>query len=152
MILSFAMQKLLSFLRTHLLMVDLSAYTVFYSESLFPCLWVQGVSHCSNRFSVTGSMLGFLILLDLSFVQWYVWIHLDSSMYSYLVWPASFVEDAAPPICISGFFIKNLVFISVCIYVWVFKLIPSINVSDFRPTACRFLIYHSSVEHEIGGC
>ena len=65
---------------------------------------------------------------------------------SHPVWPAPSLEDAvSPPVCIFGFIVKTWVFTGVWIYIWVFHLIPFINMC-FEPLPyCVY--YYSSVIH-----
>ncbi|MBV2150903.1 DUF3704 domain-containing protein [Sphingobium sp. AS12] len=69
---SFALQKLLSFRRSHLLIVDLSVCAtgvMFRKQSPVPINSRVFPTLSSNRFSVAGFMLRSLIHLDLSFVH-----------------------------------------------------------------------------------
>jgi hypothetical protein len=83
----------------------------------------------SIRFSVSGFMLRSLIHLDLSFVQGdrcgsiCILLHADIQLEQHhlLKMLSSFL------LSMSGFFIKNYVFIGVWIYIWVFYLISLIN-------------------------
>ncbi|CAO2640784.1 hypothetical protein LEMLEM_LOCUS25494, partial [Lemmus lemmus] len=69
---SFALQKLFSFRRSHLLIVSLSVCAAgFLFRKWFPVPMRSSVSptFSSTRFSVVGFMLRSLIHLDLSFVH-----------------------------------------------------------------------------------
>ena len=61
----------------------------------------------------------------------------------------SFVGDAIffPPMCVSGFFIKNQVFIPVWSYIWVFNFID--QCVSFRKCQAVFYYYSSVVQCEI---
>ena len=85
----FALQKLLSFRRSHLLIFVLSICatdTIFrkqFPEAMRPRLFP---TFFSMRFNVTGFMLRFLIHLDLSFVHGiYLQIDLDRFAFFYML-------------------------------------------------------------------
>jgi hypothetical protein len=40
--------------------------------------------------------------------------------------------------------------IGVCIYVWVFNLVPLINISVFVPKLCQFYYYSSVIQLGVG--
>ncbi|KAL6071867.1 hypothetical protein STEG23_008824 [Scotinomys teguina] len=68
---SFALQKLFSFMRSHLLIVDLSVCAIdvmFWKLSLVPVHSKLFLTFSSIKFSMSGFMLRSLIHLDLSFV------------------------------------------------------------------------------------
>lgn len=67
------------------------------------------------------------------------------------VWPALiFIDAVFLPVYISGLFIKKSNFISMWIYVWIFKSIPLINVSILGVVDLIFYYYRSVVQLEIG--
>lgn len=81
----------------------------------------------------------------------YGWIYFYSSTFRHPVWPASFVEDTVFfQVCVCSFFIKNQLSLGVWIYVWVFNLIPLINMSLFVPIPWCFYYCISVVQLEIG--
>ena len=107
----------------------------------FSTVWIHSkIFHTfsSILFSMFEFILGSLIHLNFSFAQSdkyrsvYIFLHEDN-----LVLSAPFVEDTVFfAVCVSGFFIKNQVSISVWICVWVFNLIPSINIFIFVLISC----------------
>lgn len=124
----FALQKVFSFMKSRLLIVDLSICTInvlFRKRFFFP------ISMCSRlfctfssiRFSVPGFILRAFTHLDWSIVQddhnGSICILFDLH---YLLQVLSFSL---------GFFTKNQVSIGVTIYIWVFNSIPLINVFVF---------------------
>jgi hypothetical protein len=69
---SFALQKLSSFMRPHLSIVDIRSRAIgvlFKKCPPVPMSWRLFPTLSSIRFNVSGFMLRFLIYLDLSFVQ-----------------------------------------------------------------------------------
>jgi hypothetical protein len=121
---SFAIQKLFSFTRSHLLIVNLSA--------------------CSSlRFSVFGFMLRSLIHLDLSFLQGdrygsiFILLHADIHLdhHNFL----KRLSSPAPPPCVFLVSLSKIRYLySVWIYFWVFNLIPLVNLSIFMSIPCDF--------------
>ena len=68
----FALQELFSFMRSHLLIVDLSGWAIgvlFRNLSPVPMCSRQFLTFFSIRFSVSGFMLRSLIHMDLNFVR-----------------------------------------------------------------------------------
>jgi len=106
---SFAVQKPLSFMRPHLLRVNLSACAnhVLFRKS--PPMPVLSLAFSSIGFSVSGLILRSLIYLELSFGQGDKYGSIcNLFINSYLVWPALLVEDAVFfPVCICGFSLKK---------------------------------------------
>lgn len=58
-----------------------------------------------------------------------------------IFWPEAFVEGVYFTVDISGFFIKDQMYIGMCIYVWVLNIIPLIEVSVFMPWQCCFVVW-----------
>lgn len=62
--------------------------------------------------------------------------NLHSSLRRHPVWPAPFIEDAVLlSLCIPSFFLKTQVSINVWMYLWVFNLIPLINLLNSYRTS-----------------
>ena len=95
---SFPLEKLFSFMRSHLSIGDLNAWAidvVFRKLSPEPRRSRLFPTFSSIRFSVSGFMLRSLIHLDLSYVQSNkIRVYLHSSTCRHPVRPTSFVEDA----------------------------------------------------------
>ena len=96
---SFALQKLFSFRRSHLLIVSLSvcaAGVIFRKWSLVPVRSSVLPTFSSMRFSVAGFMLRSLIQLDLSFVHGdrygsiFIFLHVDIQLCQHLLNMLSF--------------------------------------------------------------
>ena len=132
---SFALQRLSSFLRSHLIIVDLSAWAIGVLFRTLSPVQVHSrlfLTFCSIRFSVSGFMLRSLIHLHLRFVQrdsyrsicifLYALIQLDQH---HLLKMLSFLLHSF------SFFVKSQVSITMWIYFWVFNSIPLINLSVF---------------------
>jgi hypothetical protein len=108
---SFVLQKLSSFMRSRLSIVDLRARVIgILFKKLFPLPMSSWLfpTFSSIRFSVSGFMLRFLIYLDLSFVQSdeygssFIFLHGDSQFdQHHLLKMFSFF-----PLYIFGFFVK----------------------------------------------
>lgn len=62
-------------------------------------------------------------------------------------WPTLLVSSRPLffPLCNFGFFVKNQVSKGVCFYIWVFYLIPLINLSALMPIPCSFYNFISVV-------
>ena len=151
---SFALQKLFSFMRSHLLIVDFYASAIGVLHSKQPPVSVHSrlfPTFSSIRFNVSVFMFMSLIHLDLSFVLGdRGWVYLLSSACRHPVRPALFIEVTFFfPLCVFVIFIKNQVSLSVWIYVWVFNLILLINVSVFMLIVCSFYYYSSVGQPEI---
>lgn len=58
-----------------------------------------------------------------------------------IFWPEAFVEGVYFTVDISGLFIKDQMYIGMCIYVWVLNIIPLIEVSVFMPWQCCFVVW-----------
>lgn len=112
MTVSFTLYKLFSFMRSHILIADLSAYIngVLFRNS-FPVLMSSRPHHTffSIRFSVSDFMLTFSIHLELSFVQGNkygsIWIGLHAAIQ--LLSTICGRCCLFFPLYISGFFIKK---------------------------------------------
>ena len=131
---SFAWQKLLSFLRFHVLIIELSAWAVgvlfrklsavLVHSSYFPLSPLPGsvcLVLCYGLWSTWTWVLS----------VWWIWIYWHSTC-NHLVWPASFVKECClslSSVCFWVFHQKSDVWIYVCIN----KSIPLINVSVFMP-------------------
>ena len=123
------------------MIVNLSVCTagvIFRKWSPVPMCSKLFPTFSSIRFSVTGFMLRSFLYLDLSFVTGDVCGSICILLHP--VRSAPFVEDAFFfPLHIFDFFVKNLVFIDVWIYVTVFDWIPLIHVSVFMPIPIFFI-------------
>lgn len=124
LIASFTIQKFYCFMSSHLLVVDLRAWTVavlFRNLSSVPMHSRIFPTVCSMRFSVSIYMLRALTHIDLSFVQS---IDVDLLAFSTCrcpVRPASYDQDYFfYPVYYPDSFTKNQVFIGVWIYICVF--------------------------------
>ena len=150
----FALQKLSSFVRSHLSILDLRAWaigvlfrkmtSVPMSSRLFP-------TFSSMRFTVSCFMLRSLIHLDLSFVQGdkygsiLIFLHRHSQWEHYHLLKMLSVF----PLYISGFFVKGQMSISVWVYFLDFNSILLINVSLSVPIPCSFYHYCHVVQLEV---
>ena len=140
MIVSFALQKLFSFVRFYLLIVVFSSFAGFCSGSCLLYQCVQGYSPVSLLLGSVYLVLGWgLWCLGLEFcTQWYIRIYLYAPTGWCPVNPALFVEGVSfIPLQISGFFIKNQVSMGVWIYVWV--------LIQFHWFTCLFLCHNPVV-------
>ena len=153
----FALQKLFSFRRSHLLIVSLSvcATGVIFRKwsSVAMCSSVLP-SFSSMRFSVVGFMLRLLLYLDLSFVHddrhgsIFILLHVDIQLcLHHLLNMLLFF-----PLDIFCFFVKNQVFVSVWINIWVFNLFPLVLLSVFMPIPSCFQYCNSVVEFKVRDC
>jgi hypothetical protein len=142
---SFALPKLCNFMRSHLLILDLTAQAIvvqFRNFSPVPISSRLSPTFSSISFSVSGFIWSSLIHLDLSYIQgdkngsFCILLH-DN----YQVEPALFVENAVffP---LDGFssFVKDEVTISVWVHFWVFSSIQLIYLSVVVPVPCSFSI------------
>jgi hypothetical protein len=112
--LSFVLQRLLSFMRAHLLILDPSSWAIgvlFRKLSPVPMSSRLFANFSSIRFSVSGFTLRSLIHLDLSFMRDDKYgIYLHSSTYRQPVRLAPFDGDTLiVPLYCFGFFVKNQV-------------------------------------------
>lgn len=141
MSMSFTKQKLLSFLRFHVLIVDPSTFdncVLFRKSSSVPISSNLFLTISSVSFNLSGLMLK--SYLNLNFVKGdkevSICILLQASIQLdqyYLLKILSFL------VCISQFFLKIQMSICVLIHVWVFISIPLISVSVFfLPISCCF--------------
>ena len=65
--------------------------------------------------------------------------------------PVPFVKDAFfPQFYNFRFFVKNQVFIGLCINIWVFDSTPLVNISVFVPIPSSFHSCSSVTEFEVG--
>ena len=117
---SFDLLKCFSFMRSHLLIVDLlaCAYGVLFRNSSLVLVSSRLLSTCFPfRFSVSGFIFRHLIHLHLSFVHSDEWMYLHSSTCRHPFRLAPFVEDALSfSLYGFGFFVKNQVSIDVWDY------------------------------------
>jgi hypothetical protein len=138
---SFALQKLCNFMRSHLLILDIRAqaiavlfrnfYPVPISSRLFP-------TFSSISFNVSGFMWSSLIHLDLSFVQEdkngsiCILLHDNCQLCQ-----APFFEDAVF-FLLNGFssLVKVQVTLGVYVHFWIFNSIPFIYLSVDVPVPC----------------
>jgi len=141
-----ALQKLCNFMRSHLSIVDLRAWTIGVlfrkiSRVLMCLRFFPNFS--SNRLSVSGSMWMFLIHLDLSSVQGdknkpiCILLHADChfSQYHLLNMLSFFLLDGF------SFFVKDQVTIGVLFHFWVFNSILLIYLPVSVPIPCVVLFY-----------
>lgn len=144
---SFALQKLFSFMRSLLLVIYLSTYTVGgmlrkwspvpMHSNLFPIF-------SSIRFSVAGLMLRSLVVQNDSYQFICILLHAYSHLVQHHLLKIcfGFLWFFVCLFCIAcnfGFFVKNQVCIDVWIYFWFFSLISLINMSFFA-SAMKFFI------------
>lgn len=123
---SFDFQKLLSFMRSHLLIDVLASCAIavpFSNLSPVPMSTVCLVL-CWALWSV-----------ELEFnAGWYILINLHSSTCWYPGRAAIFFKDSLFfPLCTSGFFSKSHMSIGIQINVWIFDSIALVNLSIFKP-------------------
>ena len=147
-----------SFMWSHLLIffILVSALLVLCSQSSLLCQLHSGPLYVffSKRLSVSAFMLRTLIHLDLSFIVLRV---INMNIFILFInrcifWPIPFVEHAFfPPVYITGYFIKNEVFIGLWIYNWCFNSISLINKSVFMPIPCSFIAIALLLQLEIEG-
>lgn len=140
LIVSFALQKLLSYTRTHLSGVDLAIGVLVRKLSPVPIGSKQLPSFHSARLSVSGFALRSLMYLDLSFVQHdrygsscsfpYVDTQLNQH---YSVKMNSLFH------CGVAFFVKNQVSTGVWVYFRIFDPIPLINLFPYQYYVCTHL-------------
>jgi hypothetical protein len=122
---SFALQKLSSFMRSHLSIVDLRACAIGVLFRKFPTVPMSSrlfLTFSSIRFSVSGFILRSLIHIDLSFVQGdkYGWVYFHSSNYRQPGRSAPFIEDFFS-LYIFGVFVQDQVTVwFVCLFVCLF--------------------------------
>lgn len=124
-----------------------SALSVFSLGSLLLCLFFQGPTFSSIRFSLSGFILRFLIQLDWSYPLGdkheftCILLHVDIKFnHNHLLMMCSFF---------SASFSQMQVFIDMCISVWVFGLIPMINRSLFSIKTIQFYYASSGLTLEI---
>jgi hypothetical protein len=143
---SFALQKLCNFMRSHLSILDLTAKAVAILFRNFPpvpiCLRLFP-TFSSISFSVSGLMWRFLIHLDLCIVQGdktgSICIHLHANhqlCQHHLLKMLSFFP-------LDGFssFVKDQVTIGGWVYFWVFNSIPLIYLLVIVPIPCRVVFF-----------
>ena len=145
---SFALQKLSSFMRWHLSILDLRVwgsgvlvrnfFPVPMSSRLFP-------TFSSIWFTESGFMLREVfdpLGIELC-ARWQIWVNFHFCTYRQPVRPAPFIEHAFFfPLYIFGFFVKDQVTISV----WVFNSILLIYLPVSVPIPCSFYYYCSVVQ------
>ena len=149
-LIDFALQKLSSFVRSHLSILDLRAWAIGVLFRIFPLVpmsWSFFPTFSSIRFSVSGFMLRSLIHLDLSFVQGdkygSIILHTDSqldqhhflkifSFFQYIVL-ASLSQIKCPKVCCF-----------LCLFLGL-QSIPPISMSVSVPIQCSFYHYFSVV-------
>lgn len=106
-LLSFSLQKLLNSVRSHWLIVGLSAHIVsvlFQKSFLVLMSWCLFPTFSSVRLKAFGLILRSLIHLVLFCLGWQVWIFLHSSTCRHPFWLALCIEDAvSSAVCIFGF-------------------------------------------------
>ena len=139
---SFALQKLLSFRRTHLFIVAL----IVCATRVLPRKWSPVPmsyrllpTFSSIRFNVVRLMLRSLIHLDLSFVHGdrygstFILLQVDVQLCQHHLLKMLFFL----PLYNFSSFVKNQVFIGLWIKIWVFDSIPLVNISAFVPISRR---------------
>jgi hypothetical protein len=111
---------------------------VLYSKLLHMSMSSMLVqTFCSIIFSVFHFMLKSLIHLELSFVEGEKEIYWHSSTCIYPVRQSLFVEYFFFfPLYDFGFLVKSQLYLTTCLYFWVFNLIPLINLSVSIPKPC----------------
>jgi len=124
----FAVQKLSSFMRFHLSILNLRAWTIGVLFRKFPPVPMS--SRLIPTFSsiiIQYICLYVEVLDSLGFelcARWQIWIYFHFSMYRLPVKPAPFIEEDFFPLYIFGFFVKDQVYASVWLYFWFFSSIP----------------------------
>ena len=151
---SFALQKLLSFRRSHLLIVSLSvcaAGVIFKKWSLVPmCLSVLP-TFSSMMFSVTDFMLRSMTHLDLSFVRGdrygsiFILLHVDIQLCQHHLLNMLSVF----PFDILCFFVKDQVFEDAWIDIY---SVPLVLLSVLLPIPGCFQYCSSVIEFEVRDC
>ena len=143
---SFALQKLCNFMRSHLLILNLTAQAIavlFKNFSPVPISSRLFPTSSSINFSVSGFMWSSLIHLDLSFVQGdkngsiRILLHDNHQLCQHhLLKMLSFFP-------LDGFssLVKDQVTIGVWVHFWVFNSIPLVYLSVALPVPCSF--YHN---------
>jgi hypothetical protein len=142
---SFALQKLCSFMRSHLSILNLTAQAIAIL-SYFPPLPISSrlfPTFSSISFSVSGFMWSSLIHLDLTLVQGYqngsICIILNDNhqlcQHHLLKMLSFFPRDGFSSL------VKDQVTIGVCVHFWVFNSIPLVYLSVAIPVPCSF--YHN---------
>jgi hypothetical protein len=140
---SFALQKLCNFMRSHLSILDLIAQVIGVLFRNFPPVPIFSrlfPTFSSISFSVSGFLWSSLIHLDLRFIQG-DGINLLSSTCWLSVEQVPFLDNAVffPLDCFS-FFVKDQVTIRVWVHIWVFNSIPLIYMPVNVPIPYCF--YH----------
>jgi hypothetical protein len=143
---SFALQKLCNFMRSHLSIFDLIAQAIadlFRNFSTVPIFSRLSPTVSSINFCVSTFMWMSLIHLDLSFIQGdrngsiSILLHDNHQLCQHhLLKMLSFF-----PLDSFIFLVKDQVTIGVWIHFWVFNSIPLINLSVTVPVPCTF--YHN---------
>ena len=141
---SFALQKLCNFMRSHLSILDLTAQAIavlFRNCSPVPISSRLFPTFSSISFSVSGFMWSSVIHLDLTLVQGdrngsiHILLHDNHQLCQHhLLKMLSFFP-------LDGFssLVKDQVTIGVWVHFWVFNSIPLIYLSVAVPVPCRFL-------------
>jgi hypothetical protein len=149
----FALQKIFSFLRSHVLIVDLSTWAIGV-----PFRYLSPVLMNSRQFSTFSSircnasdfMLMSLIHLDLSFLygdKYRFCFHSSTCRYS--VRPVLFTKTLFPNLSI---FVKNQVLLGMWLYFWVFNSIPLINLPVFMSVLCSYWRNVKQKDSEVPSC
>jgi hypothetical protein len=151
---SFALQKLCNFMRSHLLIPDLTAQAIgvlFRNFSPMPISSRLFPTSSSISFSVSGFMWSSLIHLDLSFVRGdkigsiHILLHANRQLSQhYLLKMLSFF-----PLYSFSSFVKDQVTIGVWVHFWIFNSIPLTYLSVIVPVPCSFYLNCSVVQLEV---
>ena len=129
---SFALQKLFCFVRSHLSIPDLEAWTIevlFRKLSLVPMSLRLFPTFSSIRFSESIFVLRSLIHLDIIFVEEDMYGPICILLQTESQTKAIYWNVFPFPLFVFGFFVKDQVSIGMWVYFWVFDSIPLINLS-----------------------